>query len=350
MNVLQEIPALNKEIGDQVRSYINQLTKPVGSLGRLEEIAIELAEMTASPFPSVTPPGVIVFAADHGVAKEGVSAYPQEVTAQMVLNFLNGGAAINVFSRQIGAKFTVVDVGVATDLKGEGLISKKVRYGTENFCEKDAMSIEEAKQAVAIGYEQAEAMITGGIKCLIVGEMGIANTTASSTILALLSGKEIESLVGKGTGIPDEKLAHKRDVIQRALSARNPDVNDPLDILSKVGGLEIAAMAGAMLAGASHRIPILVDGFICSVAALIAKLFNPRVVDYMILGHRSKEIGHQVAIDMLGKQPLLDLGMRLGEGSGAAVAFPLLQFATKMLSEMATFSSAQISNRHDPSL
>ncbi|QPA32451.1 nicotinate-nucleotide--dimethylbenzimidazole phosphoribosyltransferase [Thermaerobacillus caldiproteolyticus] len=338
------IPALHKEIGKEVSAYVDQLTKPVGSLGRLEQLAIELAEMTSSSFPTVTPPGVLVFAADHGVVKEGVSAFPQEVTAQMVMNFVNGGAAINVFSRQIGATFAVVDVGVATDIQSEEVIHQKIRYGTNNFCEKEAMSKEEAEKSILVGYEQANEMIKQGIRCLIVGEIGIGNTTTSSAILAVLSKKEVEQLVGGGTGIAEEKIVHKRQVIRRALMLHAPNPSDPIEILEKIGGLEIAAMTGAMLAAAEKRIPILIDGFICTVAALLAKLIHPCVVDYMILGHRSKEIGHKVAIELLGKKPLIDLGLRLGEGSGAAVAFPLLQFATNMVREMATFTSAHVSN------
>lgn len=340
---LTEIQPLDKEMGQKVQAYIDTLTKPPGSLGRLEELAIQLAEMTSEAFPVVTPPGVIVFAADHGVVKEGVSAFPQEVTVQMVMNFLHGGAAINVFSKQIGAAFEVVDVGVAADIHADGVVKQKVRYGTANFCEQDAMTREEAEKAIAVGYERAEKMIGQGIKCLILGEMGIGNTTASSALLAVLSGQDIDALVGRGTGIAPEKIAHKQGVIARGIEARKPDRNDPIDVLAKLGGLEIAALTGAMLAGAAHRIPILVDGFICTVAALLAKEICSAAGEYMIVGHRSVEIGHSIAVQLLGKKPILDLGLRLGEGSGAAVAFPILQSATLMLKEMATFTSAGIS-------
>ncbi|MFC4184343.1 nicotinate-nucleotide--dimethylbenzimidazole phosphoribosyltransferase [Saccharococcus thermophilus] len=342
--MLFSIPKLNKEIGKEVCAYVDQLTKPVGSLGRLEQLAVELAEMTGNKFPDVSPPGVLVFAADHGVAKEGVSAFPPEVTAQMVWNFVQGGAAINVFSRQIGAIFAIVDVGVAAPIEHEAVISKKVRYGTNNFCEMEAMSNAEAEQALIVGYEQAKEIIDKGARTLIVGEMGIGNTTTASAILTAVSGKPIEQLVGRGTGISEEKIVHKVNVIRRALSLHQPDPSKPIELLSKIGGLEIAAMAGAMLAAAKRRVPILLDGFICTVAALVAKLFAPDVADYMIAGHRSQEIGHQIALELLGKEPLIDLSMRLGEGSGAAVAFPLLTFATAMIKEMATFASAHISN------
>lgn len=337
---------LYEQIGEEVRNYIDQLTKPRGSLGRLEELAIEIAKMTGERFPRVTPPGVLVFAADHGIAKEGVSAYPQEVTAQMVLNFVRGGAAINVFSKQIGAIFAVVDVGVAVDVDEEGVINEKVAYGTKNFAHEQAMTKEEAERAVQVGYRQANRMIDSGIRCLIVGEMGIGNTTTASALLAAMSGRNVAELVGKGTGIHDEAVKHKRAVIERALMLHQPNASDPLDLLTKIGGLEIAAMAGAMLAAAERHVPILLDGFICTVAALIAQRLNEQVVHYMIAGHESVEPGHHVALQLLNKDPLVRLHMRLGEGSGAAVAFPIVHMAMAML-HMATFSSANVSTGSD---
>lgn len=337
---------LYEQIGEEVRNYIDQLTKPRGSLGRLEELAIEIAKMTGERFPRVTPPGVLVFAADHGIAKEGVSAYPQEVTAQMVLNFVRGGAAINVFSKQIGAIFAVVDVGVAVDVDEEGVINEKVAYGTKNFAHEQAMTKEEAERAVQVGYRQANRMIDSGIRCLIVGEMGIGNTTTASALLAAMSGRNVAELVGKGTGIHDEAVKHKRAVIERALMLHQPNANDPLDLLTKIGGFEIAAMAGAMLAAAERHVPILLDGFICTVAALIAQRLNEQVVHYMIAGHESVEPGHHIALQLLNKEPLVRLHMRLGEGSGAAVAFPIVHMAMAML-HMATFSSANVSTGSD---
>lgn len=342
-NLIAQIQPINKEMGQKVREYIDTLTKPPGSLGRLEEIAIKLAEITSEHFPVVTPPGVIVFAADHGVVEEGVSAFPQEVTVQMVMNFLNNGAAINVFSRQNGAMFEVVDIGVAADINAHGVVNRKVRYGTANFCKQDAMTREEVEKAILVGYERAEKMIQQGCKCLILGEMGIGNTTPSSAILGVLSGQEVSALVGVGTGIASEKIIHKQKVISRALKERKPDRNDPIDILAKVGGLEIAGMTGAMLAGAANRVPILLDGFICTISALLAKEICRAAGDYMIAGHRSVEPGHEIALRLLEKKPILDLDLRLGEGSGAAVAFPILQSAVLMLKEMATFTAAGIS-------
>ncbi|MDR6999776.1 nicotinate-nucleotide--dimethylbenzimidazole phosphoribosyltransferase [Neobacillus niacini] len=342
-DMFSKIEPLDQEMGRKVREYIDTLTKPTGSLGRLEELAVLLAEMTSESFPVVSPPGVIVFAADHGIVDEGVSAFPQEVTVQMVMNFLNSGAAINVFSRQIGAAFEVVDIGVAADIEAEGVINRKVRYGTANFCKQDAMTREEVQKAIAVGFERAENMIHQGSKCLILGEMGIGNTTPSSAILAVLSGQDVSGLVGRGTGIAAEKILHKQEVIEKALKERKPDRNDPIDILAKVGGLEIAGMTGAMLAAAANRVPILLDGFICTISALMAKEICSTASDYMIAGHRSVEPGHKTALQLLGKEQILDLDLRLGEGSGAAVAFPILQSATLMLKEMATFTSAGIS-------
>lgn len=346
VKMFKEVEGLDLQKGLEVKAYIDTLTKPPGSLGRLEELAVQLGEITRVSFPKVTPPGIIVFAADHGVAKEGVSAFPQEVTQQMVYNFVNGGAAINVFAEQIGAQFSICDIGVAAPIESNQVVDENVRRGTGNFAKEDAMTKVEAEKALRVGYRLAEEMIhEQGIQCLILGEMGIGNTTTSSAILAVLSEKPVSELIGIGTGIESDKLKLKQKVIEDAIQARNPDKNDPLDILAKVGGLEIAGMAGAMLAAAANRIPILVDGFICTVAALIANELDGEAKDYMIVGHKSVEPGHETAINMLGKLPLLDLGMRLGEGSGAAVAFPILQSASLMLKNMATFDSAGISNK-----
>ncbi|MFT4415017.1 nicotinate-nucleotide--dimethylbenzimidazole phosphoribosyltransferase [Fredinandcohnia humi] len=339
------LPKKNKEIGKQVYNYINTLTKPLGSLGRLEELAVELAEMKDDLFPNIMPPGVLVFAADHGITEEGVSAYPQAVTEQMVRNFLNGGAAINVFSREIGAYLEIIDIGVAKDIAHRNLVNKKIRYGTANFLHEDAMSYDDVERAIAVGYEQGLDIIKKGAKCLILGEMGIGNTTTSSAILAVLTNMDVASLVGCGTGISSERKGHKVEIIKQVIKNRNPQPHEPIDILSKVGGLEIAGMAGAMLAAASTRVPILVDGFICTVAALLATEISKNAVDYMIVTHESAEPGHKIAISLLGKKPIINLGLRLGEGTGAAIAFPIIKSATLILNEMATFDSAGISKR-----
>lgn len=340
-----EIPVLNEEVGQQVSAYLDTLTKPQGSLGRLEEFVIDLGKMTGQAFPEVSKPGVIIFAADHGITAEGVSAFPSEVTVQMVYNFLNGGAGMNVFSRLIDAEFAVVDIGVSVDLEVEGLTIRKVRYGTANFYKEDAMTREEALQALQIGFEEGEKMLAKGVKCLILGEVGIGNTTPSSAIAAVLSGQDLQQLVGAGTGLISEGVTHKQRVISEAIVNRQPNKDDILDVLIKIGGLEIAGMAGAMLAAASNRVPILVDGFIASVAALIANGLVEGAVNYMFVGHKSAEPGHEAALALLGKEPIVDLGLRLGEGTGAAVAFPILKAATHMLKEMATFESAGVSNK-----
>ena len=339
-----KVPPLDEAMGEQVTKYLDTLTKPPGSLGRLEELVIELGKMTGEAFPQVTKPGVIVFAADHGITAEGVSAFPKEVTEQMVRNFLNGGAAINVFSRAIGAEFAIVDIGIDSDIEAEGLTSKKVRPGTGNFYREEAMTREEAVQALKVGYEEGEKMLAKGVKCFILGEMGIGNTTPSSAITAVLSGQDMEKLVGFGTGLVSESVLHKQKVITEAIHNRQPNAEDPIDLLSKIGGLEIAGMAGAMLAAASHRVPILVDGFIATVSALIANMIAEGASNYMFVGHQSVEPGHKAAAELLGKKPLVDLGMRLGEGTGAAVAFPILQAATLALKEMATFADAGVSS------
>ncbi|MCG7599884.1 nicotinate-nucleotide--dimethylbenzimidazole phosphoribosyltransferase [Halomonas sp. McH1-25] len=343
-HTLTRIRDRDRQVGDRVCTHLDTLTKPPGSLGRLETLAIELAEIRGEDFPDVTPPGVLVFAADHGVAAEGVSAFPQEVTAQMVANFVSRGAAINVFARQIGARLEVIDVGVAAELAGDGIVHAKIRPGTGNIVETDAMTRDEAVQAVETGIQAAERMAEAGCRCLIVGEMGIANTTASSAVLAVLTGHEVHGLVGRGTGIAESHLVHKQAVIERAIAARQADADDALDVVSKLGGLEIAAMAGAYLGAAAHRLPVIVDGFIATVAALVACRLCPAARDAMIFGHRSLEPGHGVALDTLQARPLLDLDLRLGEGTGAALAYPLLVSATRMLAEMATFASAGVTD------
>lgn len=344
-STIAEITGRDRQIGEQVSAYLDTLTKPPGSLGRMETLAVELAAMTREPFPEIDPPGVLVFAGDHGVAAEGISAFPQAVTAQMVANFIQGGAAINVFARQIGARLEVIDVGVATPLSDEGIVHAKVRPGTANFVEADAMTRDEAEQAIRVGIQSANRMHDAGCRCLIVGEMGIANTTASSAMLTVMTGHELAATTGTGTGIPAQRLQHKQAVIERAISARQPDAGDPLDVLSKLGGLEIAAMAGAYLGAAARRLPVIVDGFIATVAALLACRLCPQTRDYLIFGHRSQEPGHALALAALDVRPLLDLELRLGEGSGAALAYPLLVSATRMLADMATFSSTGIADR-----
>ncbi|QTP59799.1 nicotinate-nucleotide--dimethylbenzimidazole phosphoribosyltransferase [Billgrantia antri] len=341
---LAAIAPVDDTLAATAQTRLDNLTKPPGSLGRLESLVMELARISGDAMPKVSPPGVIVFAADHGVAEEGVSAFPQEVTAQMVANFAAGGAAINVFARQVGARLEVVDVGVNGDVEGVGVVCDKVRRGTANFCREDAMSLAEAERAIEVGIRAAERSHDAGCRCLIVGEMGIANTTASSALLAALSGLSVSRLVGQGTGIDISRLSHKAEVIEGALVARKPDPAQPLEVLAKLGGLEIAAMAGAYLGAAARRMPILVDGFIATVSALVACRLAGAVRGYLLFAHRSCEPGHDAALELLEARPLLDLQLRLGEGTGAALAFPLFEAACRMLSEMATFASAGVAS------
>lgn len=347
---IEDIPSMDLVARAEAEDRVQRLTKPPGSLGKLEELAVRLAAMTGNALPRVEQPGIIVFAADHGVALEGVSAFPQEVTAQMAANFAMGGAAINVFGRQIGAELMVVDAGVASELPDacRGIVrSCRVANGTGNIRREPAMTREQAAQAIQVGVDAALEMIERGIDLLIVGEMGIANTTSSAVITAAMTGRSVDELVGRGTGIDDERLGHKRQVVEDALRLHGFDegtkASEVLDVLTKLGGFEIGAMAGAMLAAASKRVPVLLDGYICTSAALIAAGLQPLAKEYMIAGHRSEEPGHIAALKALGLEPLLDLGFRLGEGSGAAVAYPILLSATRMLREMATFESAGIS-------
>jgi nicotinate-nucleotide--dimethylbenzimidazole phosphoribosyltransferase len=285
-------------------------------------------------------------AADHGVAQEGVSAYPSDVTAQMVLNFLHGGAAINVLARQAGARVSVVDIGVATEFEPlPGLIRRKVMCGTRNMAQGPAMTQGEAEQAIQVGMDVLKEEAARGLDLVATGDMGIGNTTPSSAIVAAMTGVPVAHAVGRGTGIDDQGLERKIRVIEQALALNQPDATDPMDVLQKVGGLEIAGLAGVMIAAAHRRIPIVVDGFISTAAAMIAGGLAPGVRNYLIGAHQSVEIGHQAMLKHLSLTPLLDLNLRLGEGTGAALAFHLVEAATRILREMATFDEAGVSDK-----
>src|SRR5512144_16593 len=286
--IIKQITSLDEAAMQSARARQDRLTKPRGSLGRLEELSIQLAGMRADPLPSVERKAVIVMAADHGVAREGVSAYPPEVTAQMVLNFLRGGAAINVLARQAGARVIVVDIGVATELNPlPGLVQRKVMCGTRNQAEGPAMTRAEAEQALQVGVDVLNEEAARGLDIVATGDMGIGNTTPSSAITAVLTGLPVAQVVGRGTGIDDQGLEHKINVIKRSLALNQPDGNDAMDILHKVGGLEIAGLAGVMIAAASRRIPVVVDGFISTAAAMIAVGLAPGVHNYLIAAHQS---------------------------------------------------------------
>lgn len=342
------IPSLDVSSMQAARARQDTLTKPQGSLGRLEELSIQLAGIYAQPIPSIREKAVIVMAGDHGVVAEGVSAFPQEVTPQMVLNFLNGGAAINVLARCAGARVVIVDIGVAAELpEHPRLHRRKLAFGTGNIAQGPAMTRAQAEQAIQTGIEVVEAEIQRGLDAVATGEMGIGNTTPSAAIAAVLTGQPASQIAGRGTGLDDAGLERKIAVIERALSVNQPNPQDGLDVLSKVGGFEIGGLAGVMIGAASHRKAVLVDGFISTAAAMIAVLLCPDVKPYLIAAHRSRENGHGLMLDWLGLKPLLDFDLRLGEGTGAALAFPILQTALAILREMATFGEAGVSEKAD---
>lgn len=343
---LPNIPPIDAAIEAAAWKRQDSLTKPPRSLGRLEEIGVRLAAIAGTAKPSVARKAVIVMAADHGVTAEGVSAYPSEVTPQMVLNFLHGGAAINVLARQAGARVAVVDIGVAGELPAHPqLIQHKIRAGTANFATSPAMSHAQAEAAVAAGMEVFESVRRDGLDLVATGDMGIGNTTASAAIVAAITGKAPELVTGRGTGVDDAGLLRKVAVIERALAVNKPDARNPIDVLAKVGGLEIAGLAGVIIAAASQRVPIVIDGFISGAAALIAAELSPDVKPYLFAGHVSVEIGHRVILERLGLNPLLDLNLRLGEGTGAVLAFHLLEAAARVMSEMATFEEAGVAGK-----
>lgn len=325
-----------------------QLTKPPGALGTLEALAVRLAAMQRSDSPAVDRASITLFAADHGIAEEGVSAFPQAVTRLMLRNFLQGGAAISVLARHLEARLEVVDVGVADALEDHpDLVLARVGPGTANFCRGPAMETGQMAQALTAGAEAARRAARQGAQLFIVGEMGIANTTSATALASALLGLEPTVLVGPGTGLDRVGVGHKLKVVEAALRLHENGLNDPWEILRRLGGFEIAAMVGASLEAAALGIPLLVDGFICSVAALFAVRLREHCAEWLIFSHRSFEPGHGLVLEALGAKPLLDLSMRLGEGSGAAVALPLLRAACALHNGMATFAEAGIGVDHD---
>jgi nicotinate-nucleotide--dimethylbenzimidazole phosphoribosyltransferase len=344
--LIAAISPADSESKQEARDRQGQLTKPAGSLGVLEDVSVKLAGIHATCPPlAMTRPVVTVFAGDHGVHAQGVTPWPQEVTAAMVENFRAGGAAVNVLARRAGAEVYVVDMGVAADLvAGPHLLDHKLRKGTSDLATGPAMSRDEAVRGILAGAEVATRLVDEGHDCLLTGDMGIANTTPSAALVAAFTGAEPDLVVGRGTGIDDETLARKIEVVSRALRDR-PVSDDPVETLASLGGFEHAGLAGYVLGAASRRVPVVLDGVIAGAAALVAAALAPDTVDYCFAGHRSVEPGHAVALGRLALRPVVDLDLRLGEGTGAALAFPVIESAGAVLREMATFDSAGVTRK-----
>lgn len=343
------ITAPDQAIATELQHKIDRKTKPLGALGRLEPLALQIGLAQQTLTPELRQPHIVVFAGDHGAARAGVSAYPQDVTWQMVENFLAGGAAINVFSRQMGLGLTVVDAGVNHDFgKRTGFIDAKIAPGTANYIEQPAMSAEQRDAALQRGREITHALADNGCNCVGFGEMGIGNTASASLLTHCLVGAEhgadLYTVTGRGTGLDDAGLLHKRTLLKQALERGGRPI-DPLAVLAEYGGLEIAMMAGAMLGAAERRMLVLIDGFIVTSALLVAHAIDPNVLPYCVFAHRSQEPGHGIQLDHLGVEPLMSLDLRLGEGTGAALAWPLVQSAVSFLNEMASFESAGVSTQ-----
>lgn len=346
-DILKNIQPINKSLIDKAYERINNLTKPIGSLGRLEELAAKLFSINEGKMPKSFKKTVCVFAGDHGITNQGVSAYPKDVTYQMVYNFLNGGAAINVFARHSKADIFVIDVGVDYDFKDtEELIIKKVGRGTRDFSKEPAMTREEALRSIEVGLEVGDFVVERGYNLIATGDMGIGNTTASSAVMKAIIGADTKELVGRGTGLDERGMAHKIEIVDRAIALHKPDKNDAIDVLMKCGGFEIGAISGLILAAAYRKIPVVIDGFISSAGFLLAYTLNQDVKDYAFFAHRSQEKGHKIFFDYIEDKPIFDLDMRLGEGTGAALAFFIIEAAAKMFLEMATFEDANVSRKN----
>ena len=344
-STIEKIKTPDKTAMDKAKARQDQLTKPAGSLGRLEELSIQIAGIQGKAKPEIKNKAMITMAGDHGVVDEKVGNWPREVTAQMVENFLKGGAGINALARQAGARIVFVDMGVASDLKpNKQLIIKKIGYGTKNMCKGPAMTEEQAIKAIEAGIEIVDEEAKKGLDIVGTGDMGIGNTTASSAIFAVISGKKVKEVTGRGTGLSDEQLNHKIDVVKRALAVNKPNPSKPIEVLAKVGGFEIGGLAGVMLGAAAKRIPVVIDGFISGAAAIIAIALATQVKEYIIAAHVSAEAGHAAMLKYLGLKPLLNLEMRLGEGTGAALGIFIAEAAVRTLNEMATFAEAGVSD------
>jgi nicotinate-nucleotide--dimethylbenzimidazole phosphoribosyltransferase len=344
--LVARIEPLHQDAMELAMARQDMLTKPQGSLGRLEKLSVQIAGITGQVRPRLQNKVVTVMAGDHGVVAEGVSAFPQAVTLQMMLNFLYGGAAINVLSKHVGARVVIVDMGVATPMDAHPqLISRKVALGTGNIAQGPAMTREQAIESVLSGVEIVEAEIERGLDILATGDMGIGNTTPSAAIACVVTGKSASEIVGRGTGVDDAGLHRKIVAVENALRVNQPNPQEGLDILSKVGGFEIGGLAGAILGAAANHRPVIIDGFISTAAAIIAATIAPQVKDYLVAAHCSQELGHRLMMDWLGLTPLLDMQMRLGEGTGAVLAMSLVDASCKILDEMATFDEAGVSEK-----
>ena len=348
MNLLRKtmgmIRPLCADSMEKARRRQDSLTKPQGSLGRLEDLSVQMAGIQGTWSPRFRDKAILTIAGDHGIVEEGVTLYPREVTVQQVLNFLRGGGGVNVLARHAGARVVLVDLGVDHDFEpAEGLLIRKVARGTASFLRGPAMSREQAVASLEAGISAVEEEKEKGLDILGVGEMGIGNTSPSTAIACAVTGVPVPLATGRGAGLTDEMLRKKISVIERGLALNKPDPRDGLDVLSKVGGFEIGGIAGAILGAAALRIPVVVDGFIATAGAVIAALLCPLAREYMIFSHKSVEVGHEHMLEFLGADPLLDLGLRLGEGTGAALAMSILEASAKILAEMATFESAGVS-------
>jgi len=342
-----DITAPNNSIAEALQAKIDQKTKPLGALGRLEQLALQIGVIQNTLTPQLKRPVVMVFAGDHGIVEAGVSPYPQAVTQQMVMNFLAGGAGVNVFARQNNMQVRVIDAGVNHVFTPHAdLIGAKVGMGTRNFTKAPAMSDSECEQAISKGAELAEQELAAGSNVLAFGEMGIGNTSSAAALMAVLCELPVSSCVGRGTGLDDAGLNHKAAVIEQAIQLHQ-DIDTPLKALSTFGGFEIAMMVGAMFATAKHKSILMIDGFIATAALLVASKIEPAVLHYCVFAHRSDESGHALLLEKLNAKPLLQLNMRLGEGTGAVMAYPLLQAAVNFLNEMASFESAHVSGKSD---
>lgn len=343
-DVLKQIKPVDKTILEAARARQDKLTKPPGSLGKLEELGVRLAAIYGTVKPEVEGCAVAIFAGDHGITEAGVSAYPKAVTKQMVLNFLYGGAAVNALAGVAGANLLVVDVGVDAEFAEHSkLLQRKVAKGTKDFSNTPAMTSDEVRKAIETGIEVANRLVDAGANVLVGGDMGIGNTTPAAALTAVFTDKVVAEVTGRGTGVDDAGLTRKIEVVEAALDRHQPDLANPLETLACVGGLEIAALTGFYLGGAARGAAVILDGFIVTSAALVAAALAPKVTDYFVASHTSQEPGHLVQLEQLGLEPLFDFGLRLGEGTGGVLAIPILKSAAAILSEMVTFAEADVS-------